>query len=108
MVSHQAIDNEKADARFTRVATKRVNRALDTIRRLGKMSNMVAYRFDPANVEKMFAALRSEVDLAEARYLHNGGGQKSFSFQTTEDNNNAQHERSERTSERGTVYTGGN
>lgn len=71
---------DKAD-RFTRVATKRVSRALDGIHRIGNLSNTNVYGYQPEQIDKMFNAMRAELDAAQDRFIaRSGGTQFGFSF----------------------------
>lgn len=64
-------DREK----FTRLATKRVNNALKSIQLIGNLSNRGNYDFTDRDVEKIFAALNSEIKNCRERF--NASGQKS-------------------------------
>ncbi|MCF3946221.1 hypothetical protein AiwAL_01580 [Acidiphilium sp. AL] len=58
---------DKSEA-FRRLAENRTNEALDAIRKIGNLSNRGNYSFAPAQVGKIFAALRAALDSAEKRF----------------------------------------
>ena len=58
---------DKSEA-FRRLAENRTNEALDAIRKIGNLSNRGNYSFAPAQVEKIFTALRAALDSAEKRF----------------------------------------
>jgi hypothetical protein len=54
--------------KFRSLAEKRVTLAMKTIRRIGKLSRRGSYDYEPEQIDKMFAALRSEIDAAEVQF----------------------------------------
>jgi hypothetical protein len=54
--------------KFRSLAEKRVTLAMKTIRRIGKLSRRGSYDYEPEQVDKVFAALRSEIDAAEKQF----------------------------------------
>lgn len=59
---------ESKNDKFVRLAEARANRAIDSIRSLAKLANRNHYEFSPEEVQKIFAALRHEIDEAKAAY----------------------------------------
>ena len=57
---------------FVQVAEKRVNNILDDIRRLGQMSTRAYYEYDNSQIERIFAAIRAELDKAERQFSDPG------------------------------------
>jgi hypothetical protein len=55
-------------AKFRELAQARTNRALDSIGRLGNLSNRHLYEWEDAEVKKVIRALRSAVSDIEARF----------------------------------------
>jgi hypothetical protein len=54
--------------KFRSLAEKRVTLAMKTIRRIGKLSRRSSYDYEPEQIDKMFAALRSEITAAELQF----------------------------------------
>jgi hypothetical protein len=54
--------------KFRSLAEKRVTLAMKTIRRIGKLSRRGSYEYEPEQIDKMFAALRSEIAAAELQF----------------------------------------
>lgn len=74
--------NEKAageskEERFTRLAQTRTDNALRSIRILGNLSNISNYAYTPEQVQKIFAALRAQLDNAEGKF--DAGTRKTLS-----------------------------
>lgn len=59
---------ESKESRFRRVAAARVNKIIKMLQLLGNCSNRSTYSYTQVEVDKIFTALRSEVDLAEKRF----------------------------------------
>lgn len=59
---------DEKSRKFRILAEKRVNRALDSIRLVGNLSNRQSYAYDDAQVRKIVKALRDAVGEAEARF----------------------------------------
>jgi len=71
-------DNERR-AKFVRLAEGRVQTALNTIRKIGNLSNRRSYQYEEADVRKIMKALRDAVSETERKFDPSGGpGQKSF------------------------------
>lgn len=60
--------NENKRARFKRLATKRANNAINTIRLIGNLSNTNNYSFTESDVVTIFGAIDEEIKLTKARY----------------------------------------
>ena len=58
---------EKHD-KFRELAEGRTNRAMDSIRRIGNLSNRQLYEWDEGEVRKIIKALRDAVADIEARF----------------------------------------
>lgn len=54
--------------KFKSLAEKRVTLAMKTIRRIGKLSRRGSYDYEPEQVARIFAAVRSEIDAAEKQF----------------------------------------
>jgi hypothetical protein len=63
----EANGNGKAD-KFRTLATRRVSKTMNNIRQIGRLSRRSSYDYAPEQVGKMFAALRAELDAAEAKF----------------------------------------
>lgn len=48
--------------RFESVASKRVDKVVDSLRSLQKCSNLYSYEYNEADVKKMFLSLRNQMD----------------------------------------------
>lgn len=66
---------ETKSERFIRVAELRVNKALKALASIGACADIRSYEYTEAQIEKIFSALRLELDAAENRYK-NGSGRK--------------------------------
>lgn len=69
-----------ADLNFRRIGTPRVNRALKAISLIGYLSNRSVYSYSDDDVKKLFAALRAEIDAAEAKFAPAHRDQAGFTF----------------------------
>jgi len=54
--------------KFRQLAEKRTNSALDTIRRIGNLSNRQLYEWEEAEVRKVVKALKDAVSEVEGRF----------------------------------------
>lgn len=54
--------------KFLELAESRTNRAIESISRIGNLSNRSSYEFDEADVKKIVRALRESVSGVEARF----------------------------------------
>lgn len=57
----------KAD-RFARLAQPRTTNVLRSIRILGNLSNKSNYEYTPAQVSKIFGAIREQLDIVESKF----------------------------------------
>lgn len=64
-------DPDTKRRKFKELAEKRVNKALDSIRLVGNLSNRQTYAYDDAQVRKIVKALRDAVGEVEARFGSN-------------------------------------
>lgn len=62
--------NENKRTRFKRLATNRVNSAVNTLRLVGNLSNVNNYSFDEGDVSIMFGAIDEELKLTKARFAY--------------------------------------
>jgi hypothetical protein len=73
---------DKAESRsekFVRLAEKRTQRAVDSIRLLGNLSNRSNYEFSDSDVKKIFKALEDELRLTREKF-HHRGSRKALGF----------------------------
>jgi hypothetical protein len=54
--------------KFRELAENRTNRAIESIARIGNLSNRSSYEFDDVDVKKIIRALRDSVSGVEARF----------------------------------------
>ena len=71
---------EKDRKDFVRLATKRVNNALRYIRLIGNLSNTSNYYYNEEDVQKIFTAIRKEVDECQERFGEKKKQKASFSL----------------------------
>lgn len=64
----QNIKNQDREGRFKRVAAKRADRVLDTLRILGNCSNKSAYKYSEEDVNKIFRAIEEQLRITKARF----------------------------------------
>lgn len=62
-------DRTEDRKKFIRLAEKRVTKTLQYINLIGNLSNPSNYSYKPQDVERIFAALRSEIDENEKLFL---------------------------------------
>ena len=60
--------DEMKHAKFRELAEKRTNKALETVRLIGNLSNRQTYVYEEAEVRKIVKALRDAVSEAESRF----------------------------------------
>ena len=63
----QAPANETKAEKFLRLAPPRINKVIGAIQSLGKLSSN-SYEYTPEQTEKMFAAIRKELDECETSF----------------------------------------
>lgn len=54
--------------RFIRIAETRTNKIIDMIQLLGNCSNASAYEYTPADIDKIFSAIESELKEARKKF----------------------------------------
>lgn len=59
---------ENKRERFERLATARTNKIIDMVKLLGNCSNIGAYEYGKADVDKIFSAIEKAVKDAHAKY----------------------------------------
>ena len=64
----QETQNKDREARFKRVAAKRTERALDSLRILGNCSNKSTYKYSEEEVSKIFRVLEEQLRITKARF----------------------------------------
>lgn len=67
---------ETRQERFKRLAIYRTNAVLEKLRILGNLSNRVNYDYSDENVNKIFAAIDSQLRITKARFT--GKRKKEF------------------------------
>lgn len=60
--------NENKSTRFKRLATSRVNSAVNTLRLIGNLSNTNNYSFNDADINTIFKAIDEELKLSKLRF----------------------------------------
>ena len=60
--------SESSRENFVRLAEKRVNNAIKTLRLIGNLSNRSNYSYSDADVEKIFRVLERELKNARSRF----------------------------------------
>ena len=60
--------SESAHERFRRLAERRVVRTIKDLRLIGNLSNRSNYRYERAEVDKIFRVLEREMKQARARF----------------------------------------
>tara|TARA_B100001059_G_C17835001_1_gene587430 strand:- start:3732 stop:3986 length:255 start_codon:yes stop_codon:yes gene_type:complete len=67
--------------RFKRIATKRVNKILDTLELLNNCSNRSSYSYEESEIKKMFTAIKEQLRITEAVFDEQLNKKKSkFNF----------------------------
>lgn len=61
---------------FKRIAEARTNKIIDMISLLGNLSNHSFYEYSDEEIEKIFAAIQSELDKQHAKFSKTKGGKK--------------------------------
>lgn len=64
-------NNSIKSDRFKRVASKRVDKVLVTLRSLTKCANLNNYQYSQEDVEKMLKAIKNEIKVLEIEYKKN-------------------------------------
>lgn len=63
---------DEKQAKFRKLAEKRVNNAIKNIQLIGNLSNTSAYSYTEEEVKKMFKTLKEEISVAEAKFKAKG------------------------------------
>ena len=71
---------EAKDARFKRLAEKRVNVILDRLRLLGQLSDKRNYDYDDEQIAKIFKAVEGEVKAVKAKFRNGSSERKRFTL----------------------------
>lgn len=61
--------DETKDLRFKRIASKRTEKVLNELRKLGNCSNRGIYGYSGEDVRKIFSAIESELKRVKALYV---------------------------------------
>ena len=64
----ESVEIETKNGAFRRLGEFRVNKVLERIAMIGRLSNRATYEYSNAEVLKMFGTLRDSLDKAEARF----------------------------------------
>ena len=78
MATSERKPTEAKDARFKRLAEKRVNVLLDRLRLLGQLSDKRNYDYSDEQVDKIFRAIDGEVKTIKAKFRNGPSGRKRF------------------------------
>lgn len=62
------MNEEEKKERFTKIATNRTNKILDTLRLLGNCSNTSNYSYTDEEVRKIFSFIEAEVKTQKAKF----------------------------------------
>ena len=73
MTAVKAIMRDKRQ-KFVELAEARVNRAIKDIRLIGNLANRNSYDYSDEDTNKIFRALRKELDAAKDRFSDGGSG----------------------------------
>lgn len=65
--------DHKKHEKFRELAEKRTNKALESVRLIGNLSNRQTYVYEDAEVRKIVKALRDAVSEVEARFSKTSG-----------------------------------
>ena len=60
--------DETPEERFRRLATKRTNNVLDSLRKLGNLSNRQNYRYSEGDIEKIFTTIYEAIGDVETQF----------------------------------------
>lgn len=65
--------SESKREKFIRLAENRTNKALEMIRLIGNLANKSVYDYSDKDVQKIFKALETEIEIAKKQYNVIGG-----------------------------------
>jgi hypothetical protein len=74
----QSNTKEKKRLKFKELAEKRMNRALDSIRLIGNLSNRQNYNYDEAEARKIIKALKNAVGDVERQFTQKSAPKSDF------------------------------
>ena len=80
MADHESKHREPRDARFKRIAEKRVNVVLDRLRLLGQLSDKRNYEYTDAQVAKIFRAIDQELRSTKSKFENGFTERKRFTL----------------------------
>lgn len=76
--------NESAKERFARLATRRVSKALKTIRLIGNLSNKSLYDFTEQDIEAIYSTLSNALTDSHERFSEKPKPQDTFELPQVE------------------------
>lgn len=84
-MADQAFENSKPDEtkaeKFIRIGEYRMNKAIDVIGKLEKLSNKASYEYTPEQVDAMFGVLEKALNDAKSKFSASQGKEKAvFKF----------------------------
>ena len=65
---YMALQNEGKRGRFKRLAVKRANKVLESLRVLGHCSNRQSYEYDGDDVKRLFSVIDKELRRVKAKF----------------------------------------
>jgi hypothetical protein len=65
------VKGETKEARFKRIAQRRVQRVLDSIRSLSQCSNKRMYAWDDRQLKRIWEAIQKELEACKVNFEHN-------------------------------------
>lgn len=74
----QSNTKDKKRLKFKELAEKRMNRALDSIRLIGNLSNRQNYNYDEAEARKIIKALKNAVGDVERQFTQKSAPKSDF------------------------------
>ena len=80
MASGDTKQREARDARFLRLAEKRVNVVLDRLRLLGQLSDKRNYDYTDAQVAKIFRAIDQELKSTKSKFENGSTERRRFTL----------------------------
>ena len=72
--------NETPNDKFKRVASARTQKIIDMIELLGNCSNQYVYEYSQDEVEKIFSAIETELEIAKDKYKGKGKTKERFTL----------------------------
>lgn len=68
------VANESKREKFVRIAEKRTNKILDTLKLLGNCSNKNTYEYTKKDVDKIFNTIQTQLNDTKRRFTQSGSG----------------------------------